>query len=435
MDLQQLVVTLQHCLSSNPNERQAAEQALTQHQHAKGQIVNLLRASVEDGVEETVRQVAAISFKNAIKRGWDSTEEDGQPRRFDDEDKAVVRSHLLEAIIRAPPKIKVQLGECLKSIVYSDYPEKWPDLLGGVVENMKSAEQARLHGALYALRILARKYEFKDKDERGPLGMVINNSFPMLLQIFQAILSEGSRNVEVAELIKLICKTFWSSTFMSMPACLADHDQFVGWMTCIHTFINMPVPEEGMPEDLDARMSWPWWKAKKWVLHISNRLLTRYSDPAICSVPEEQAFATMFSQECLPKFVESVLHMLAGLLHGRWLPPRSINLALHFLTSCIPRAETYKIIKPHLNELLANVVFPILCFDDTDAELWANDPHEYIRKGYDVIEEMYNPRTAAMNFLHEVCKVRPKMSLDFFMAHVARCFGAYLAADTWTAPC
>jgi hypothetical protein len=27
-----------------------------------------------------------------------------------------------------------------------------------------------------------------------------------------------------------------------------------------------------------------------------------------------------------------------------------------------------------------SVVFPLLCFDDEDAELWQDDPQEYIRK-------------------------------------------------------
>lgn len=30
--------------------------------------------------------------------------------------------------------------------------------------------------------------------------------------------------------------------------------------------------------------------------------------------------------------------------------------------------------------LCCSVVFPMLCFDDEDAELWADDPQEYIRK-------------------------------------------------------
>lgn len=47
-------------------------------------------------------------------------------------------------------------------------------------------DQARISGALYVLRFLARKYEFRDDDERGPLDGVVNATFPTLLQIFQA---------------------------------------------------------------------------------------------------------------------------------------------------------------------------------------------------------------------------------------------------------
>ncbi len=41
-----------------------------QSKHARGQIVNLLRVALEDSVDPAVRQVAAISFKNLVKRDW-----------------------------------------------------------------------------------------------------------------------------------------------------------------------------------------------------------------------------------------------------------------------------------------------------------------------------------------------------------------------------
>ena len=42
-------------------------------------------------------------------------------------------------------------------------------------------------------------------------------------------------------------------------------------------------------------------------------------------------------------------------------------------------------------------------------------------QGYDVMEEMYNAKTAAMNFVQEVCKVRAKGNLPDFMTV---CIGA-----------
>ena len=46
-------------------------------------------------------------------------------------------------------------------------------------------DHGRLYGALFALRILARKYEFKDEEDRAPLTGIVNGAFPVLLQLFQ----------------------------------------------------------------------------------------------------------------------------------------------------------------------------------------------------------------------------------------------------------
>ena len=46
-------------------------------------------------------------------------------------------------------------------------------------------EQQRLYGALYALRLMTRKYEFRDAEERIPLEVIVQTTFPTLLQVFQ----------------------------------------------------------------------------------------------------------------------------------------------------------------------------------------------------------------------------------------------------------
>eukprot|EP00951_Prasinocladus_malaysianus_P037569 scaffold404857_cov51-Prasinocladus_malaysianus.AAC.3 len=214
MEIQQLVITLQHCMSPNPEERNAAEQALNQVKIPRVMAVDqedlsngvldwlhgLVRLMLHRGqcgrISETggrhqlqkcsqeglgARLGGCVDVLVAIIEAHFTYKNKRQPSKFCEEDKATVRSNLLEAIIRAPPKIKSQLGEVLKylksapwshicahllplqSIVYSDYPEQWPDLLPAVMQNIGSQEQLRLHGALFALRILARKYEFKDE--------------------------------------------------------------------------------------------------------------------------------------------------------------------------------------------------------------------------------------------------------------------------------
>ncbi len=54
-------------------------------------------------------------------------------------------------------------------------------------------------------------------------------------------------------------------------------------------------------------------------------------------------------------------------------------------------------------QLIQHVVIPMLAFDDLDQELWDEDPEEYIRKGYDIIEDIYSPKTSAVAVLCCLC--------------------------------
>ncbi len=45
---------------------------------------------------------------------------------------------------------------------------------------------------------------------------------------------------------------------------------------------------------MDLRKAWPWWKAKKWVLHIAYRLFSRYAVPKACKGGNDKQFATKY---------------------------------------------------------------------------------------------------------------------------------------------
>ena len=54
---------------------------------------------------------------------------DKKPSPLAEEDKAAVREMIVEGVVRAPHSVKVQLGECVRSMIYCDYPDRWPALL------------------------------------------------------------------------------------------------------------------------------------------------------------------------------------------------------------------------------------------------------------------------------------------------------------------
>jgi hypothetical protein len=70
----------------------------------------------------------------------------------------------------------------------------------------------------------------------------------------------------------------------------------------------------------------------------------------------------------------------------------------------------YPVIESQLNSFFPEILFPLLCFNNDDAELWANDPHEYIKIAFDVSFDTYNPKVAAANVLVTLTKSRPKSS-------------------------
>jgi hypothetical protein len=272
---QQLVGVLAACLSADQAERAAAEAALKQHEAVPGLIVALLRVAMLErpGMDMGVRQVAAIQFKNTVKRRWGAEEgsaaaatattttTDTTPNTspLAEADRVAVRENLLEALMAAPHAVQVQLGDAFKAIAYADYPERWPSLLPAIqgalataaaagvgssadAANPASPPGARMHGALYALRILARKYEFRDEEDRAPLKAIIAATFPVLLALLQQLQANPSPSPQVALHSKLVLKVFWSSTFMGVPDVLLQQDQFAGWLTCLHHALTTRVP-------------------------------------------------------------------------------------------------------------------------------------------------------------------------------------------------
>ncbi|GMI92940.1 enhanced miRNA activity 1, SUPER SENSITIVE TO ABA AND DROUGHT2, UNARMED 9 [Hibiscus trionum] len=423
MDLPSLALVLQAALSSNPAERKAAEQSLNQFQYTLQHLVRVLQIIVDNNRDAAVRQFASIHFKNFIAKNWAPLEPNEQ-QKISPLDKDVVRDNILVYVAQVPPLLRVQLGQCLKTIINADYPEHWPRLLDWVKHNLQDQQ---VYGALFVLRILARKYEFKSEEERTPVHHIVQEIFPHLLNIFNKLVHIDKPSLEVADLIKLICKIFWSSIYLEIPKQLLDPNVFNAWMLLFLNVLERPVPVEGQPVDPELRKSWGWWKVKKWTVHILNRLYTRFGDLKLRN-PENRAFAQMFQKNYAGKILGCHLNLLDFIRVGGYLPDRVTNLILQFLSSSISKNSMYTLLQPQLDVLLFEIVFPLMCFNDNDQKLWEEDPHEYVRKGYDIIEDLYSPRTASMDFVSELIRKRGKENLQKFIQFIVEIFKRYDAA-------
>ncbi|KAH0932520.1 hypothetical protein HID58_009637 [Brassica napus] len=409
-------------LSPNPDERKASERKLNQLQHTPRHLVRLLQIAVDGNCDMAVRQIASIQFKNFIAKNWSPEGSSaGEQQRILQSDKQLVRDNILVYVTQVPTLLRSQLGECLKTIIHADYPEQWPRLLDWVNYNLQNQQ---IYGALFVLRILSRKYEFKSDEERTPVTPIVEETFPLLLTIFNGLIRIENPSPEIAELMKLICKIFWSSIYLELPKKLYDINVFNAWMILFLTVSERPVPVEGQPTDPELRKSWGWWKVKKWTVQILNRLDSRFGDPTL-QTPESKPFAQMFQKSYAGRILEGHLNFLNTIRVGGYLPDRITNLLLQYLRNSISKKSTYDLLLPRLDVLLFEIVFPLMCFNDSDQKLWEEDPHEYVRKGYNIIEDLYSPRTASMDFVNELVKKRGKENLPKFVQFVVGIFRSY----------
>lgn len=50
---------------------------------------------------------------------------------------------------------------------------------------------------------------------------------------------------------------------------------FSQWMEVTRAIADSPIPESTLQTDEDERVELPWWKCKKWAMHILHRMFER----------------------------------------------------------------------------------------------------------------------------------------------------------------
>jgi hypothetical protein len=68
--------------------------------------------------------------------------------------------------------------------------------------------------------------------------------------------------------------------------------------------------------------------------------------------------------------------------------------------------------KQHMDVVLFQIVFPLICFNQQDEELWLEDPHEYVRKGYGACRFLLS--LAETKRYHVLCSARDNLRVFAF---------------------
>lgn len=422
-----------------------------------------------------IRQAAAIQLKNICREGWaerihytpyisGATESPNQPEPtkpplLSDADKAAVKPTLIQTLLEEPEKsIRDLLAETLHTVVIHEFPEKWPELIPTLLNAIQTGCQdmpnlgLRVHNALLALRKVCKRYEYKSKEQRGPLNEIVAAAFPLLLPLGQQLSQENQNSLEGAMMLKQVLKIFWSSTQFYLPGADADDssktnpnstttpslcrpEQLQPWFDILTAALKKPLPEAstglqptGQPVDVDERNAWPWWKVKKWSVQIMSRLFSRYGIPSYADDEQSKAFAVYFSQQVAPQFLGPVCETLNLRPTNQFCTDRVVHLSLTFVDLAVELSSTYKLLKPHLDFLLYQVCFPVMCLTEADIDCFENDPVEFVHKQNSPLADFYDPRMSAITLVTDLVKHRGQDVTQNLLGRMTEILQKYAAA-------
>ena len=406
MDKAQIITLFANTLNPEPECRKRAEVTLNQMKKITGfpsVLVEILKTNDETNCPLPIKQSASVYLKNLVSNSYRTDLEAlDQAKEFSihENDKEFLRENVLEAVVVVPDQIRNQLAVVINKMIKADYDTgKWQNDLNQKILDFIQNENSTPHmwlAALIALLQLTKVFEYKSEKERSLLLNAMQTFLPVMLDVSNKLIEDNTSNAQLLQ--KYILKIFFALSQYNLPQSILQN-QIDRWMIIFQKVLEAPVPAESAELDEEDRLELPHWKAKKWALHIITRLFERYGAPG--SVEDEyEEFAKFFLENCAVPLLNIQMGILVKKRNGEWVSPRVIQLILTYLTQSVNHAKTWECLKGEVfGTMLKELLFPLMCFTEEDAELWEDDPEEYIRIKFDVFEEMTNPKSAAEDFL------------------------------------
>lgn len=289
----------------------------------------VLQIIIESRIELPIRQAAAVYFKNEVYYYWEEKEPKNNqiPYHIHEQDRDIIRNSIVDAIVMSNAElITNNLAMSLNYIIKFDFPDRWPTLVDKINQHLEISNHWL--GALTALLQLGKNYEYKTNTEKEPLINALKIIAPRLYSIMVEILPDNSEQSVLIQ--KTILKIIYILTQFSLPLTIFNRDFFLQWMVIIRQVLDRPVPDEVNKVDVEQRYDLPWYKAKKWSLHIIVRIFDRYGLHKI-GTAEYKSFGRWYIETFSHGFIQVILKMLEEYSQNIYIPQRVLQECINYL--------------------------------------------------------------------------------------------------------
>jgi hypothetical protein len=140
-------------------------------------------------------------------------------------------------------------------------------------------------------------------------------------------------------------------------------------------------------------------------------------------------FANYFRSYYAISWLRPVFTVLDSKSSGHFVADDVYRNCITYASNCAEMSPSYKVLKPHLDFLLFQIVFPTLCMSPTDIELFQDDPQEFIQKRHNSYDEWLEPREAASTLLQTLTRYRQKDVIPRLLPFIqSKRFTSFLSA-------
>ncbi|KAL4486098.1 hypothetical protein ABPG72_004032 [Tetrahymena utriculariae] len=409
MDCQSILQAITLCVKAHSQQEIVTGQAVLEKSAVEpGYPQKLMMIADQSDITIDIRQFAVANLKTNIKKYWSPKED--KPFRFSQEDKAVVRNSLMDALIRSADNRKLSKLYC--KIIYDvcayDYPTQWPNLITDATDRMMASENpSEIFGCCLTIQQVFDILQFDMSDKRKNIEDII----PIVLPAFQTLISKlmAIYNADNAYILKPMLKVFHMCICLDLPVSLQNYDVLSQWINFLKLLVDSEMPQNltipTQDEDtIQSRDKHPLWKNKKWAGKIFFKFITRYANQQICTEEKLKALAQWLIDSHMGNILDSFVKQLI-LSQTTFVGNACVHFGIRFLTKVFKYKSLYERFQPHIETILYDTLFPLLWIKPKDNELWESDPAEFIRQEDDFINSgMGNNKNLAMDLIKCICQ-------------------------------
>ncbi|EZG55996.1 importin-beta amine-terminal domain protein [Gregarina niphandrodes] len=417
-------------LANSKEERTSGEEYIKSCQLQPGFLQALVAVSGDGAVDSGIRTAALVYLKNEISNRWHPNDFNSH-QVYGEADRQMIKNTILP-LSASIPLSEVALRKTVDQICFillrGSLTEDWPGCHETVTSMLR--DRGNIQNVVAALGFsvkLGYKYSTAYRTEIKP--ECVNGAAELGQLILELVQSLGPNelysSLAAAYVVKqaakfyfrvqaLLKKTEWFSTSLGV------------WQRFLTAVLTTRVPVGGA----DAATVQLCVKAKKWAVQCFRKETMSFCTPRSASsqndVPAAETYRAQFSADVIRLLMKMLMECHQQRSAGYDAYDKLEGIILNTLSYALECANCYKVIKPEIENMIAAIIHPLLCYTDDNMNDRDMDPLAYAKES-DETFCTFNPAESAAGFFASLNRLRSVDFLPYCSQFVQQEYTAYAA--------